>query len=150
VAERIWRAFWRHKGKPLKSIRDGLENFLEPATRIPFALVAEQNGEFCGNALVIDNDLSARPNLSPWLAALWVEEAMRRKGVAATLLEEAIGRSAALGVAQLYLNARPELRGFYSRLGWQPIEDDVGEDRLTVHAYIIPGAPRSVPSTMRL
>jgi predicted N-acetyltransferase YhbS len=150
VAERIWRAFWRHKGKPLKSIRDGLENFLDPAIRIPFAMVAEQDGMICGNALVIDNDLSVRPNLSPWLAALWVDEAMRRKGVAATLLQEAIRRSAALGVGQLYLNARPQLRDFYSRLGWQPIEDDVGEDRLTVHVYIIPGAPRSVPSTMRL
>lgn len=150
VAERIWRAFWRRKGTPLKSIRDGLENFLEPDTRIPFALVAEHDGKACGNALVIDNDEPARPELTPWLAALWVDEAFRRQGIATMLLQEAIKRSAALGVETLYLAARPTLRGFYSKLGWQPIEDGVGEGRLTVHRYNIPGAPRSVPSTMRL
>ncbi len=150
MAERIWRAFWLHKGKPLKSIRDGLEGFLDPAMRIPFAMVAEQDGRICGNALVIENDLAERPELVPWLAALWVDEAMRGRGVASMLLQEAIGRSAALGVEQLYLIARPGLRDFYNRLGWRPIEDNVGEDRLTIHVYIIPGAPSSVPSTMRL
>lgn len=149
VAERIWRAFWRSKGKPLKAIRDGLENFLEPDTRIPFALVAERDGNACGNALVIDNDESSRPQLTPWLAALWVDEAMRKQGLAAALLSEAIKRSAALGVERLYLVARPALRDFYASRGWQPIEDNVGEARLTVHRYIIPGAPRSVPSIIR-
>jgi predicted N-acetyltransferase YhbS len=142
VAERIWRAFWRHKGRPLKAIRDGLENFLEPGSRIPFALVAELDGEICGNALVIENDEPAKPELTPWLAALWVDEANRKHGVAAGLVREAIGRSRELGVETLYLGARPALRQFYSRLDWQPIEDDVGEARLTVHRYIMPGAPR--------
>ena len=150
VAERIWRAFWRRKDKSLKAIRDGLENFLEPGERIPFALVAERDGLVCGNALVIENDEPSRLELTPWLAALWVDKAVRRQGIAASLLEEAIRRSAALGMENLYLTARPQLRAFYSRLGWQPIEDDVGEERLTLHRYIIPGAPRSVPSTIRL
>lgn len=126
-----------------------MDNFLEPGPRIPFALVAEQDGEVCGNALVIESDEPARPELTPWLAALWVDESMRKQGVATMLLREAIERSAALGVDRLYLSARPALRGFYTKLGWQPIEDDVGEARLTVHRYIMPGAPRSVPSIIR-
>jgi predicted N-acetyltransferase YhbS len=150
VADRIWRAFWRHKAKSLRAIRDGLENFLERNARIPFALVAECDGKVCGNALVIENDEPARPELTPWLAALWVDETMRRQGIAVRLLDEAVRRTATLGAAQLYLTARPALRGFYSKLGWQPIEDNVGEDRLTLHRYIMPGSPRSVPSTMRL
>lgn len=126
-----------------------MENFLGPGPRIPFALVAEQDGKVCGNALVIESDEPARPELTPWLAALWVDEAMRNQGTAAMLLREAIESSAALGVERLYLSARPALRGFYTKLGWQPIEDDVGEARLTVHRYIMPGAPRSVPSIIR-
>jgi GNAT superfamily N-acetyltransferase len=118
-------------------------------THIPFALVAEQAGEVCGNALVVDNDEPARPELTPWLAALWVDEEMRKQGVAAALLSEAIERSATLGFGQIHLVARPALRGFYTMLGWQPIEDDVGEAHLTVHRYIMPGAPRSVPSIIR-
>jgi GNAT superfamily N-acetyltransferase len=150
VAERIWRAFWRHKGRPLQSLRDGMENFLEPARRIPFALVAEHDGTFCGNVLVIESDEPARPDLTPWVAALWVDDAMRRQGVAAALLEEAIERSAALGVERLYLSSRPALRDFYTKLGWRAIDDNVGEGKLIVYVYIIPGPPRSVPSTMRL
>ncbi len=149
VGERIWRAFWRNKGKPLKALQNGMRNFLEPQTRIPFALVAERDGRLCGNALVIESDESSRPNLTPWLAALWVDEDTRKQGVAAALLEEAIRRTAALGVGQLYLIARPALRDFYARHGWEPIEDGVGEARLTVHRYIIPGAPRSEPSIIR-
>ena len=126
-----------------------MRNFLGPATPIPFALVAECDGRLCGNALVIESDESSRPNLTPWLAALWVDEDRRKQGVAAALLDEAIRRSAALGVGQLYLIARPALRDFYARQGWEPIEDGVGDDRLTVHRYIMPGAPKSVPSIMR-
>jgi GNAT superfamily N-acetyltransferase len=150
VGERIWRAFWQHKGKPLKALQDGMRNFLEPATRIPFALVAEQDGRLCGNTLVIESDEPARPDLTPWIAAVWVDENMRKQGVAAALLQEAIKRSAALGVERLYLSSRPALRDFYTKLGWRPIDHDVGESKLIVYDYIIPGAPRSVPSTMRL
>lgn len=149
VAERVWRAFWRHKGYPLKAIREGLENFLEGGSRIPFALVAERDGKVCGNVLVVDNDEPARSTLTPWLAALWVDEDSRGQGIAAKLLQDAIARSARLDIDRLYLSARPALRAFYERQGWVPIEDNVGAAGLTVHAYIIPGAPRSVPSIMR-
>ena len=127
-----------------------MQNFLEPATRIPFALVAELDGALCGNTLVIESDEPARPDLAPWVAAVWVDEAMRKRGIAAALLQEAIKRSAALGVERLYLSSRPAMRDFYTKLGWRPIDHDVGEGKLIVYDYIIPGAPRSVPSIMRL
>jgi N-acetylglutamate synthase-like GNAT family acetyltransferase len=112
-------------------------------------LVAEHDGKVCGNALVIESDESSRPDLTPWLAALWVDEGMRKQGLAGELLSEAIKRSAALDVERLYLIARPALRDFYATRGWEPIEDDVGEAHLTVHRYIMPGAPKSVPSIIR-
>lgn len=127
-----------------------MQNFLEPGTRIPFALVAEQDGRLCANLLVIENDEPARPDLTPWIAAVWVDEDTRKQGVAAMLLQEATERSVALGVERLYLSSRPALRDFYTKLGWRPIDHDVGEAKLIVYDYIIPGAPRSVPSTMRL
>jgi GNAT superfamily N-acetyltransferase len=123
-----------------------MQNFLEPATRIPFALVAEQEGRLCANLLVIESDEPARPDLTPWIAAVWVDEDMRKRGVAAALLREAIERSAALGVDRLYLSSRPAMRDFYIKQGWRPIDHDVGEAKLIVYDYIIPGAPRSVPS----
>jgi GNAT superfamily N-acetyltransferase len=68
---------------------------------------------------VIDNDEPAKPDLAPWLAALWVDEDMRGRGIAGALLEEAARRCAGLGVPRLYLNSRPALRDFYTARGWR-------------------------------
>ena len=100
---------------------------------MPFALVAEREGALCGNALVILNDLWARANLAPWLAALWVDEPMRHRGVATALLEEGVRRTGALGIERIYLNSRAALQGFYTGLGWTIVEENVGPDALTVY-----------------
>jgi predicted N-acetyltransferase YhbS len=135
VAERIWNAFWRHRGTPLAQIRDGLERILRTdGGGVPFALVAEVDGRPCGNALVIENDLAARPELTPWLAALWVDEDVRHRGIARALLDEGARRSAAFGVARLYLVSRPGLQGFYTRLGWRVLEREVGEHCQVLYA----------------
>jgi predicted N-acetyltransferase YhbS len=135
VAERIWNAFWRHRGTPLAQIRDGLERILQAESGgVPFALVAEIDGRLCGNALVIENDLSARPELTPWLAALWVDEDMRHRGVARALLDEGARRTAALGVPRIYLVSRPALQAFYTRLGWCVLESAIGEHCQVLYA----------------
>ncbi|MEJ7011468.1 GNAT family N-acetyltransferase [Sinorhizobium meliloti] len=36
---------------------------------------------------MIENDLDDRPQYTPWIAALWVEPDMRRRGIAAKLME---------------------------------------------------------------
>lgn len=49
---------------------------------IPFCLVAEEGGVYIGSVLVIENDLDARPDYTPWIAALWVEPHARKRGAA--------------------------------------------------------------------
>ena len=142
VAERVWNQSWRQKGVPLAQVRNGLEPFLKAESRIPFALVAERDGKPCGNVLVIDNDEASRPDLTPWLAALWVDEDVRKQGIAVALLEEGVRRCGALGVKSVYLVSRPALRDFYTRLGWRVLEDGVGEAGLTLYVR----EPGAVPS----
>jgi GNAT superfamily N-acetyltransferase len=144
VAERIWNAFWRHKETPLAKIRDGLDAIVKTENGVPFALVAEIDGRPCGNALVIDNDEPAKPKLTPWLAALWVDEEVRSRGIARALLDEAARRCQALGVPRLYLASRPALRDFYTGRGWRELEDQVGEHRLVLYAREL-GAVASRP-----
>jgi GNAT superfamily N-acetyltransferase len=122
-----------HRGTPLAQISDGLDADLKANSAIPFALVAEIDGQPCGNALVIDNDEPARPDLSPWLAALWVDEAVRGRGIAGTLLDEAARRRAALDVPRLCLVSRPELQDFYTARGWRIVERDVGAHAQTLY-----------------
>src|ERR1019366_9122233 len=80
----------------------------------------------------ITADLSERPQLSPWVAAVWVEPQARRRGVGAALVDRAALDCFALGIERAYLCARRERAGFYQRLGWTPIERDVGPFPLDV------------------
>ncbi|WP_374302766.1 GNAT family N-acetyltransferase [Ferrovibrio sp.] len=131
VARRIWAAFWRHKDVPLADIRAGIARHME-ADGLPFTLVAEQGGDVCGTVSVIASDEPARLDLTPWIAALWVDEDARGRGVARALLQDAAARCKALGVETLFLTARPHLRGFYEGLSWRAIDDDIGPAKLIV------------------
>jgi GNAT superfamily N-acetyltransferase len=131
VADRIWQAWWQPDGTPLAYISNRLcENMA--ATPIPFALVAHDGERFLGTASVIASDLEERPQLTPWIAAVWVEENARRYGVGAALVNRAAQDCFALGVSRAYLCARPRMSGFYERLGWIVAERKVGRHAMSV------------------
>jgi GNAT superfamily N-acetyltransferase len=131
VADRIWRFSWEQIGYPLDYISGRLHENLN-AEKIPIALVAHNGAEFLGTASVIASDLEERPQLTPWVAAVWVDPHARSRGVGGALVERAARDCFALGIARAYLCARPALTSFYERLGWIPVERDVGEHGLTV------------------
>jgi GNAT superfamily N-acetyltransferase len=125
VADRIWQAWWKPHGHPLAYINGRLRANMEPGP-IPLALVAHEDGCFLGTASVIASDLAERPQLTPWVAAVWVEPQARRRGVGAALVDRAAQACFALGIGRAYLCARPERADFYQRLGWTRIERDIG------------------------
>jgi N-acetylglutamate synthase-like GNAT family acetyltransferase len=131
VADRIWQAWWKADGHPLAYISGRLRENLS-ATPIPFALVAHDDGAFLGTASAIASDLAERPQFTPWVAAVWVEPQARRRGIAAALVDRATQDCFALGIGRAYLCARPQRAGYYERLGWTPIERDVGPHRMSV------------------
>lgn len=124
VADRIWNAWWRKDGHELAFIR-GLvdENFT--STGLPMALVAHDGDTFLGTAHLIDNDLESRPQFSPWVAALWVDEAARGAGLGTALALATANAAFTAGHDTVYLCAKPSLRAYYEAMGWQRIEDDV-------------------------
>jgi N-acetylglutamate synthase-like GNAT family acetyltransferase len=131
VADRIWQAWWKADGHPLDYISGRLRQNLEPSP-IPFALVAHDGDTFLGTASVIVADLAERPQLTPWVAAVWVDPAARRRGVGAALVDRAAQDCFALGIGRAYLCARPQRSSFYEGLGWTAIERDVGPHHMTV------------------
>ena len=131
VADRIWQAWWQPNGYPLAYIEERLaENMRD--TPIPLALVAHHSGTFLGTASLIASDLDERPDFTPWVAAVWVEERARGTGIGAALVERATQTCFALGFARAYLCARPRMTRFYERLGWTILERKVGRDQLSV------------------
>ena len=131
VASRIWQAWWEAEGASLDYICGRLrENMSE--VPIPFALVAHHGGAFLGTASVIASDLAERPQLTPWVAAVWVEQEARGHGIGAALVERAVKDCFALGMVRAYLCARPRMLAFYERLGWTLLERQVGRNGLDV------------------
>lgn len=133
VADRIWQAWWMTQGYSLDHIAGRLRENMNTAP-IPFALVAHAGETFLGTVSVIASDLAERPQLTPWVAAVWVEENARRHGIGAALVDRAVADCFALGVSRAYLCARPRLSGFYGRLGWTVQERKVGPHQLSVFA----------------
>jgi N-acetylglutamate synthase-like GNAT family acetyltransferase len=131
VADRIWQAWWKPHGHPLAYISSRLQENMEPGP-VPLALVAHEDGCFLGTASLIASDLAERPQLTPWVAAVWVEPHARLRGVGAALVNHAAQACFALGIGRVYLCARPERADFYQRLGWTRIERDVGPVHLDV------------------
>lgn len=124
LADRAWRAWWTESGLSLASYQAHLEPMMT-GHGIPLALVAHEGGTYLGSVLLIENDLEARPQYAPWIAALWVEPERRRQGMAARLMDAARAEAGRLGHAACYLCATPDKAPYYLARGFRRIEADV-------------------------
>jgi GNAT superfamily N-acetyltransferase len=103
--------------------------------KISFTLVGELGGKPVATSTVVSCDLPARKDLRPWLAAVYVDPAHRRKGYGAALVRAACDHAAALGNDHLYLYTE-SAPGFYETLGWTTLEKRTYHgDEVTVMAY---------------
>lgn len=94
---------------------------------IPSVVVAIEDGRLLGGALLIDSDMKTRPELTPWLAGVYVKAEERGRGVASQLVNRIVEEARALGVQTLYLYT-DAAQSLYARLGWEVVEELVYED----------------------
>lgn len=97
------------------------------ADRLPVSLVAFESDEPdavpVGTASLTPDDLDSRPDLTPWLASVYVLAPCRGRGIGSALVEAAVEHARKLGIGKLYLftEDRP---AFYERLGWSKVCDE--------------------------
>ncbi|WGD29461.1 GNAT family N-acetyltransferase [Ancylobacter sp. WKF20] len=126
VAYRVWRAWWKDEGVPFAALKARLSESLGPSeAAIPTSFIACRGAEFLGTVALIASDVEERPGLTPWVAALWVEEPARAQGIGQALLTHASDVAFAAGHAGLYLCATAANAPYYARRGWKRIERDV-------------------------
>jgi GNAT superfamily N-acetyltransferase len=125
VADRIWRAWWRDAGFSLDELTALVRESLARQV-VPSAFVAHEAGRFSGTASLIAHDMDARPNYSPWIAAVWVDPDHRLSGVGSRLVRKAVDHAFTNGIERLYLYCEPAKGPFYAKMGWRRIEQDVG------------------------
>ena len=102
---------------------------------IPEAFVAVENITPVGMASLVEHDMLARMELSPWLAAVYVVPESRNRGVGSKLVRTAMQEARVLALDRLYLFT-PDQIHFYRRLGWQALEQvSYRGERVTIMVY---------------
>jgi predicted N-acetyltransferase YhbS len=115
VAQWIYDEFWADKTVHSPSSLAALLRLAARPNAIPQSLLALVDGVPVGTVNLIENDDDKRAHLSPWLAALFVVPAYRRRGVGSALVRELLHAAAGLGIETLYLGT--DNPAFYTPLG---------------------------------
>ncbi|MFT0139544.1 GNAT family N-acetyltransferase [Alcanivoracaceae bacterium MT1] len=90
---------WKHLN-PSLTLEGRTEAIAEAAGRegAPSIFIAMSGSQLVGSAALVQNDMNTKPDLSPWLAAVYVKEAFRHQGIATELIArceaEAVGSNA--------------------------------------------------------
>ncbi|MBF4558172.1 GNAT family N-acetyltransferase [Pseudomonas sp. p50] len=98
---------------------------------VPTVVVAIEDSQLLGGALLIDSDLASRPDLTPWLAGVYVKAEHRGRGVASALVTRIVEEAAVLGIPELYLYTDTS-QSLYGRLGWEVVEDTLDDEGLAI------------------
>lgn len=97
--------------------------------QIPTTYVALEGNELLGSVTLVEHDMLTRPDLSPWLAGVYVTPERRHQGIGSLLVRHTVHQTARMGVKHLYLYTHAA-REFYTKLGWRFLEEDMYEGQL--------------------
>lgn len=128
IARWHWDEWGRHDpGGTVESWVEGLRQRTN-RDRVPTTYVALEGEDLVGSATLVDNDMSTRPDLSPWVAGVYVKAELRGRGVGSALMRHVVRKAAEMGIEKLYLYTGGA-RVFYEKLGWRYLENEYYEGR---------------------
>jgi GNAT superfamily N-acetyltransferase len=125
-------AQWHHRQwsylYPDESFDDRLRR-MQPhlhASFIPGTYVAIDSSPV-GSASIIENDMETRPELTPWLASVYVKPDFRHRGIGRQLVNHIEKLAGEHNIRQLFLFT-PDQQAFYQRLGWDTYDNTTYHD----------------------
>ncbi|WP_368542862.1 GNAT family N-acetyltransferase [Enterobacter soli] len=130
VIDWIWTAFG--DGVPRAFFQSVVDHSQTPGA-LPLTFIAVEGETLLGTVGLWRCDLITRQDLCPWLAALYVDDAARGKGLAGQLQAYVQDYAAKAGYRELHLWSA--CRDFYERYGWQYVGDALEYPDKTVHLY---------------
>ena len=123
VATWIYEQWWSHRSE--HSVESVSKMLIERRTsdHIYESFVALDNSVHVGTATVLDHDVDTerRPDLTPWVAAVYVIPEARRQGIGEQLVSRAMRFAFSKGYKSVYLWTN-DRRNWYEKLGWQLLE----------------------------
>ena len=99
----------------IKRMQPFLNDNLIPSTYIAF------DNNLYGSAAIVESDMDNRPELSPWLASVFVKPEYRNQGIGSALVRHVMQQAKLSNVEKLYLYT-PDRETFYHKLGWNHID----------------------------
>lgn len=127
IAAWLFHEWWcRNPENGLHTVVARLEECMN-RDRLDLTLVCFSGDVPVGTVSLTRSDMSSRPDLTPWLAALYVAPEFRCRGAGSLLVNDALRHAARVGERKLYLftmNAGP----FYLDRGWKEAGRESVED----------------------
>ncbi|WP_409308022.1 GNAT family N-acetyltransferase [Pectobacterium sp. B1J-3] len=130
VIDWLWQAFGSDNSREF--FASIVRHSLNPPA-LPVTFIALDASRLVGTVGLWRCDLISRQDLTPWLAALYVDESQRSTGVGQQLQRHVLDYSRCAGFKDLYLYAT--FRGYYEKFGWQYIGDGLDYPDKTVRLY---------------
>lgn len=112
-----------HPGETLEGKKDYLRSNCS-RNGVPTFVIAVEGAALVGSASLIAQDMDDHPELTPWLADVFVKPGYRGKGVATSLIQRIESEARSAGISSLFLYT-PDAADLYRRLGWEAVEQCV-------------------------
>lgn len=104
-------------GKTLDQRIERMQRYLVDSP-IPSMLIAVEGEEILGTAALVESDMDSHPELTPWLASVYIQADQRGRGLGKQLVQALMDFAGQQGLPHLYLFT-PDQDAFYAKLGWQ-------------------------------
>ncbi len=135
LLEQAVQYFWKKWGSEDNFVfyQDCILNSLDAKNKLPKFYIGIVENEIVGSYALLINDIISRQDLFPWFACLYVEEAFRKNGLAAQLLDHGLHQAKKKGFEKLYLST--DLINFYEKKGWDQfgVGFGVGGDEFKIY-----------------
>jgi N-acetylglutamate synthase-like GNAT family acetyltransferase len=116
---------WEHlnPGKTLEDRLEKMQEYLE-GKDVPRTFVCKDGDTVMGSAAIIESDMETRPELTPWMASVYVYKDFRKQGIGSALVKKIMEYAKSIGVQTLYLYTEDQ-EALYQKLGWERISVDL-------------------------
>lgn len=113
-----WKEWGEPRGRLLGSVTTDVTELVGSSIEAGFVML---DGEHAvGTACLTAADLDTRPDLSPWLASVFVEPSQRGRGIASALVRTVEQTALRIGYPTLWLFTW-DTAPLYRRLGWEQV-----------------------------
>lgn len=130
VTEWLWQAFGSQESRGFFA---SIVAASQRESEMPLTFIALEGEKMVGTVGLWRCDLISRQDLWPWLAALYIDESHRGKGLGEILQRHVVAYARQLGFESLYLYSA--CKTYYERFGWRYIGDGLDYPDQPVHLY---------------